>query len=301
MGLLSYIRSAYEGDGSDYALLQEVEKHIELCSSCDACSPEWEAEVARDTQVFARLKIEREAPLFGTSKPASVHFVVPTSQMDWAHSACDERPGSVQQRVAAWAAKQDAGPDDLPMRCSVSSQPIDILDVDVMRGRKNNVLILPHFVKLVGLTADRVEQVLDEILPLLRANDMAGLLARPDIWECPEDSFVFLCSHTTRDKRCGITAPVLRKHICAHLQTHGLYRDVSDARPHGCTVAFVNHVGGHKYSANALIFLKRSRTMLWLARVSPIHAEPIVKHLLVPAAPQLPFPENVRCVRKYDF
>ena len=70
--------------------------------------------------------------------------------------------------------------------------------------------------------------------------------------DCPHNYLILLCSHATRDARCGQSAPLLRRELERHLRPMGLYRDLDDERPGGVGIYFINHVGGHKYSANVL-------------------------------------------------
>ncbi|EHY60269.1 hypothetical protein ABEF92_006539 [Exophiala dermatitidis] len=70
----------------------------------------------------------------------------------------------------------------------------------------------------------------------------------------PHDYLILMCSHKTRDARCGQSAPLLRKEFERILRPMGLYRDFHDDRPGGVGIYFINHVGGHKYSANVLIY-----------------------------------------------
>lgn len=97
----------------------------------------------------------------------------------------------------------------------------------------------------------------------------------------PHDYLILICSHRRRDARCGISAPILRKEFEKHLRPLNLWRDLSDVRPGGASVVFINHVGGHKYSANVIIYRKADGQGIWLARVAPKHVEGIVKHTLV--------------------
>ncbi|KAK5626209.1 hypothetical protein RRF57_001924 [Xylaria bambusicola] len=76
------------------------------------------------------------------------------------------------------------------------------------------------------------------------------LLARPS----PHRALILLCSHKTRDARCGQSAPILRKELERHLRPLGLFRDLDDERPGGVGIYFINHVGGHKYSANMMVY-----------------------------------------------
>ena len=73
----------------------------------------------------------------------------------------------------------------------------------------------------------------------------------------PHAAVILLCSQRTRDARCGQSAPLLKREFERHLRTHGLYRDANDERPGGVAVHFISHVGGHKYSANVIIYRRR--------------------------------------------
>lgn len=123
-----------------------------------------------------------------------------------------------------------------------------------------------------------------------------GVIIKP----CPHRAVILMCSHGTRDWRCGKSAPILRREFERHLRPLGLYRDFDDERPGGVGVYFINHVGGHKYSANVMIYrregTKKSGTGeevdgaqlsneavqgIWLARVRPEDCENIVKYTVL--------------------
>ena len=63
-----------------------------------------------------------------------------------------------------------------------------------------------------------------------------------------------MCSQATRDARCGQSAPLLRREFERQLRPLGLYRDLGDERPGGVGIYFISHVGGHKYSANIMVY-----------------------------------------------
>ena len=78
---------------------------------------------------------------------------------------------------------------------------------------------------------------------------------------CPHKYLILLCSQRTRDARCGQSAPLLRRELERHLRPLGLYRDLHDERPGGVGIYFISHVGGHKYSANMMIYRRGSLPM----------------------------------------
>lgn len=117
----------------------------------------------------------------------------------------------------------------------------------------------------------------------------AGLTSR----SCGHEAVILLCSQATRDARCGQSAPLLAKEFSRHLRPLGLHRDLDDDRPGGVGVYFISHVGGHKYSANVMIYRRASGAReakavdgtpaaeaaqcIWLARVRPEDCENIVR------------------------
>ena len=73
----------------------------------------------------------------------------------------------------------------------------------------------------------------------------------------PHLAVILMCSQKTRDARCGQSAPLLRREFERHLRPLGLYRDLHDTRPGGVGIYFISHVGGHKYSANVMVYRRR--------------------------------------------
>ena len=108
------------------------------------------------------------------------------------------------------------------------------------------------------------------------------------IHDCPHRAIILMCSQKTRDARCGQSAPLLRKELERHLRPLGLYRDPHDERPGGVGIYYISHVGGHKYSANVMVYRREGKEWsgarlnpnavqgIWLARVRPEDCENIV-------------------------
>lgn len=114
----------------------------------------------------------------------------------------------------------------------------------------------------------------------------AGITARA----CPHKYLILLCSQKTRDARCGQSAPLLLREFSRHLRPLGLYRDLNDERPGGVGIYFISHVGGHKYSANVMIYRRvddagneteEASQCIWLARVRPEDCENIVRYTVL--------------------
>lgn len=306
MGLLRLFHRRGDSVSKDDA--KKIEEVADICDEsecCVDCSQE-DADLEELDRIFDKLKIDKSEALFNTSKAPKIHFVVPTSQKDWEHDACAENDKSVEYKISEWCKSNGGRFSDVgqgnSFTTAVSSLPKDIMDIQVMRGTKNNVLVLPFFIWINDLEATKVDETLEELVPILLNRSVSReqlLREKPYLSEAREQAFVFICSHAKRDKRCGITAPYLKKTFDKSLQNIGLYRDISDARPNGVNVAFVNHVGGHKFAANLQLFVKKNNSLIWLARITPTNVPCVVDGIILPEKPKLPWPEKVRCIQKY--
>lgn len=112
-------------------------------------------------------------------------------------------------------------------------------------------LLISEYINHAPTSKSPLEPItLPRSLPLPNLPIAQQLLARPS----PHRALILLCSHKTRDARCGQSAPILRKELERHLRPLGLFRDLDDERPGGVGIYFINHVGGHKYSANMMVY-----------------------------------------------
>lgn len=99
------------------------------------------------------------------------------------------------------------------------------------------------------------EATISTLLPPSIGSNTTTFKTRP----IPHSYLILMCSHKTRDARCGQSAPLLRKEFERILRPMGLYRDLQDDRPGGVGIYFINHVGGHKYSANVMIYRREEK------------------------------------------
>ncbi len=130
------------------------------------------------------------------------------------------------------------------------------------------VLLLPSFTIVENILPSRVPELVTNFINIGPTNDSllrgssipralpdplptaSELKARPS----PHRALILLCSQRTRDARCGQSAPLLRKELERHLRPLGLFRDLDDEREGGVGIHFISHVGGHKYSANMMVY-----------------------------------------------
>ncbi|KAK6455724.1 Sucrase/ferredoxin-like-domain-containing protein [Scheffersomyces xylosifermentans] len=301
MGLLNTIFN--RGGHDSQKLKAEIESkgfEVSDCSfECDDCTSHFPKSI----------KVEEDADLWESTKPFGLHIVVPTGKTDWPHDACGSH-GTFSHKVSGWASDNSGKyPEIGNIKVTVSSLSSDALytDDDYINEKKGDILLLPFFVWAKGVELKEVAGLLSAVIPDLvasRSNKASGLeLSYPQFPNVKlsvdnNQSYVFFCSHRTRDKRCGITAPIMKKEMELHLRELGLYRDYGDNSPGGVQVAFINHIGGHKFVANVIIYLKQSGKIIWLARCRPSNVKAIVDECIVKDGKVRP--DKIRIIQKFD-
>ncbi|KAJ7963600.1 Altered inheritance of mitochondria 32 [Quillaja saponaria] len=120
-----------------------------------------------------------------------------------------------------------------------------------------DVLIFPDMVRYRRLTHFDVETFVEEVL----VKDGDWLPGTP---ETLKGSYVFVCSHGSRDRRCGVCGPALITRFKEEMELIGLQGKVS--------VSPCSHIGGHKYAGNIIIFRSNVNgevTGHWYGYVTP--------------------------------
>lgn len=302
MNYLNAIKNLVIGDDSEQKIANIIPVSNEefACSSSDCHNKFNEScfEIKGDDAV---------APLYETAKPPNLHFFVSTGKTDWEHDAFEE----AQTILGLFNSKSTELADNckIKVKCNTTNDAININDKDAITLNKLKVLILPWFVWIDGITNENIDsifKVIEEIVNdkndeikgkqadvlISKLNSVKDIKITKDL----NSSYVLLCSHRTRDKKCGITAPIMKKEFDSQLRDLELYRDASDDRPDGVKVMFTNHVGGHKFAANVLVYNKHGE-FVWFARCSPLNIKFIINETVLN---HKVYPKNVRACSKFD-
>ncbi|RDY08101.1 hypothetical protein CR513_07700 [Mucuna pruriens] len=120
-----------------------------------------------------------------------------------------------------------------------------------------DVLIFPDMVRYRRLTHFDVETFVEEVL----VKDGEWLPGTP---ESLRGSYVFVCSHGSRDRRCGFCGPVLVSRFREEIEMHGLQGKVF--------VSPCSHIGESEYAGNAIVFgpcMNGQVTGHWYGYVAP--------------------------------
>lgn len=269
------------GDSGSKAEVDTLFPAVDKAVDGDDCDHDCSSCTIRYPKGF---KIDEEDALYGFVKGWSTHVLVATGKTDWVRDVADEK-GSVMQAIG-----NTKGPSngvslspilppsrrsltDSPQRLMLSASNIPTPHHLSDYSEPTTVLLLPAFTIIENVTPATVPTLLSEFVdkaptntsplapvslpralpaPLPEATPAA--LTELTSRSCPHQVLILLCSQRTRDARCGQSAPLLRKELQRWLQPLGLYRDLDDERPGGVGIYFISHVGGHKYSANMMVY-----------------------------------------------
>ncbi|KAH7093151.1 Sucrase/ferredoxin-like-domain-containing protein [Paraphoma chrysanthemicola] len=228
-----------------------------------------------------KFEIDETEELYGHVKGWSTHLVVATGKTDWVRDVADEK-GSIMEAVDRGSVKPTNG----KLMLSASDMP-----VPNHSDHSSMVLLLPAWQFIDNVTPANVPELVTRFVNTAPTNTspfpapsqtcappdehsspvpedssapsippavatVPALQARP----CPHKYLILMCSQKTRDARCGQSAPLLRREFERLLRPMGLYRDLHDERPGGVGIYFISHVGGHKFSANVMVYRHSSAT-----------------------------------------
>ncbi|KAL8744059.1 MAG: hypothetical protein Q9184_008042 [Pyrenodesmia sp. 2 TL-2023] len=292
------------------ALFPKVDPAIdgEDCEhDCESCSVKYPA----------KFKIDEDEKLYGHVNGWATHMLVATGKSDWVKDVSDEK-GSVMEAV------RDCGMEPTNGKLMLSASNMPPPQDNHSPSDPTTILLLPSFTIVENVTPKTIPKLIEHHIntaptsttPLsssgatrepslaaaTRQLDELNLSPTPSPFTTrpsPHQYLILLCSQRTRDARCGQSAPLLRREFERHLRPLGLHRDLHDERPGGVGIYFISHVGGHKFSANVMVYRRagvarvdgksgdgggeggvgmgEGSQCIWLARVRPEDCEGIVK------------------------
>lgn len=288
MGLLQKFIPKSTDKGVDKEIEDKCFSISDCASECDGCNFKFPSSV----------KIDNDNKLWNSINPYDLHILVTTGKTDWSHDAFLES-NTFAYAFNKWISDREVG-GLKNIKTNVCSLPLSNSDHGL--EETGDILLLPHFIWVKNVSRNHLDTLTEVFENVFSAQSAADLKTQYDnsitVSIDPNRSWIFLCSHRTRDKRCGITAPIMKKEMEIYLRDLGLYRDLGDDRPGGIQIGFVNHIGGHKYAANVIIYLKNSGKNIWLARCNPSNVKPIVDECILNDGKI--WPEKVRLIQKFQ-
>ncbi|KAL8691364.1 MAG: hypothetical protein Q9224_004195, partial [Gallowayella concinna] len=266
------------------ALFPKVDPAIdgEDCDhDCESCSIKYPA----------KFKIDEDDKLYGHVNAWATHMLVATGKTDWVRDVSDEK-GSVMEAVRDCGVEPSNGVMSIGhQKLMLSASNIPTPSHHHSPSDPTTILLLPSFTIVENVTPKTIPTLIEHHINLAPTSttpfpsavsvseppNISALSLDPKFAmhnngttshptpsspppspfttrPCPHKYLILLCSQKTRDARCGQSAPLLRRELERHLRPLGLYRDLHDERPGGVGIYFISHVGGHKYSANMMIY-----------------------------------------------
>jgi len=229
------------------------------CFACDHPCAEYPEAIAA--------AIDQTSVMYGTLKKYDEHILIATGKTDWNRDI-----ESVSGTLAEAFAKEGIpglkiSNSNLPPPAEYYSDP----------SQPTDVWLVSQFVKVLKVRAGDVSLVRSAFLQPNPSPSPPMLTSEALRY----DAVVMLCSHRSRDKKCGVTAPIIMKALQHELRERDLLRDFNDSREGGVVVTEISHVGGHRWAANVVIYRREPREAIWLARVTPQHAKGIVEQTIL--------------------
>ncbi|KAF1911371.1 Sucrase/ferredoxin-like-domain-containing protein [Ampelomyces quisqualis] len=277
------------------------------CSSCTVKYPR-------------KFEIDETEELFGHVKGFNTHLIVATGKTDWVRDVADEK-GSIMEAVDKGSTKPSNGKlmlsaSDIPVP-NHSDESTTVLLLPAWQfidnvSPANTPDLITNFINPGPTNSTPIQPRAAASTPAQSNGDAPSIPPTPSLGArpCPHKYLILMCSQKTRDARCGQSAPLLRREFERILRPMGLYRDLHDERPGGVGIYFISHVGGHKFSANVMVYRHSSAVQLsgqtnggeqdgqevlldadreggeaaqciWLARVRPEDCENIVRYTVL--------------------
>ncbi|KAI8066678.1 Sucrase/ferredoxin-like-domain-containing protein [Gongronella butleri] len=230
------------------------------------------------------LDIDKKSDLLGSMKPYGRHLIIATGLSDW--------PEKIEQDKATLAAhlSQVIGKDK-EYQAKQPNGRIFITNTSLhnqvsrIEGA-SDVIILPDNILVANVTPANAAlfhtTFLQKPLPAqpVHLPDLQRSL-KPStpfvVQKAPYGSLILICSHRRRDKRCGITAPILAREFDHCLRQ----RDIEEQGEDGTAILMCSHVGGHKFAGNIICYTHQGTRGVWYGRVNPCHCEQIVDETII--------------------
>jgi hypothetical protein len=286
---------------------------LEECLACDApCTPEEQVSYPS----YIAKSIDRTLPLLGSVKPYGRHILISTGKRDWIHSI-DEENGSVAQGIHRALYDKEYGGRKRDGEARIVLSNTSFAPSRIGSG-VTEVVVMPEWRIIRNVSPDTSSMVVRRYIDGHNGANEDDKLSDEVL---PFHSFVLICSHAKRDKRCGVTSRYLFSAFESGLRRREIYRSFDDTRTEaqggvlggGTVLGRTSHIGGHKFAGNVIIYRRRTKSVdqlhqklealtleeaettdtaekkpedvqaegIWLGRVEPKHVEAIIEEVII--------------------
>ncbi|KAF9102439.1 hypothetical protein BGX27_010988 [Mortierella sp. AM989] len=228
------------------------------------------------------LKINQDRPLLYSVKPYMRHVLISTGQEDWEPHIDGDKNSLAYHLSKAINDGQTKVKDG-----NGNKEPGRILLTNSSRKAENwngpgwQVVILPDQIVVDNVTPEQCSDFFEAFLKpeigsvTLDTDNESQVHARATRFTAKRwlpKAAIMICSHKKRDKRCGVTAPILRKEFIRVLRSKDMYGDCKG----DVEIWMISHIGGHKFAGNVIVHRSEGQAV-WYGRVEPCHSQAIVE------------------------
>ncbi|KAI8343105.1 Sucrase/ferredoxin-like-domain-containing protein, partial [Chlamydoabsidia padenii] len=224
------------------------------------------------------LDLDTTSDLLGSMTPYGRHVMISTGLTDW--------PERIEQDESSLAGQlvKVLDNDDTYQQHQPNGRIFitNTSHTSTFSTDGQDVILLPENIVIANVkptdALDFYRLFLDKPLPLqpIQLATLSRQLAWP-IHANPFASLILICSHRRRDKRCGVTAPLLAREFDHVLREN----DVEEQGERGTAVMMVSHIGGHKFAGNLICYTHQGTRGVWYGRVKPCHCKQIVEETIL--------------------
>ena len=245
-----------------------------------------------------KLNIDRTRPIANTVPPYTEHIVIPTGQHDWPSRIEDSDRTTDWGQLTSYL-KREFGPKgsaydpENPVLISTSSFSPDP-DISSTSKRHlppsnpetSSLLLFPSFQhhQSLSLSPSSLRNLPTTIRSSL--SEAPQPIISPNISSIRTPT-ILICSHNSRDTRCGTLGPILQAEFVTQLSRLGITANTGLFRAEGpdvVNVGCISHVGGHAWAGNVIIYLPvadNTAAGIWYGRVEPRHVDVIIRETVL--------------------
>ncbi|CAZ82466.1 unnamed protein product [Tuber melanosporum] len=252
--------------------------HItEKCPPSCACSLE---------SLPGGLDIDRVTSLKGTMANYYRHLLVCTGRSDWASKIeldVVEPGGGLAGRIKELTSMRGGARRDL--RDPFAPTLVTNSSFEREPGVKEGLGVASAYIFPSGLYLPKIPVRDESVVELVRGfllpggEDIVSTLETRKVLE----SVVLICSHNSRDTRCGLVAGPLKRQFERELAEKGILLEGHEGEEGGVgkvRVGFTSHLGGHKFAGNVVVY-RPDGLGIWYGRVEPKHVTGIVAETIL--------------------
>ncbi|KAG0640216.1 Sucrase/ferredoxin-like-domain-containing protein [Tuber brumale] len=232
------------------------------------------------------LDIDRATSLKGTMANYYRHLLVCTGRSDWASKIeldVAEPGGGLAGKIKELTAMRGGARRDL--RDPFAPTLVTNSSFEREPGVGEGLGVASAYIFPSGLYLPKIPVGDESVVELVRGfllpdgGDVGSTLESRKVLE----SVVLICSHNSRDTRCGLVAGPLKRQFERELAEKGILLGGHEGEKGGVgkvRVGFTSHLGGHKFAGNVVVY-RPDGLGVWYGRVEPKHVTGIVAETIL--------------------